>query len=420
MIKIQPEPLFFSLSLRYNPTKKGVIKGTKNLPNIEALNYRNFSPRNLEYDFYIKKTEELLTHNISKIQTKKIAIGLSGGTDSSLNALILSKNENIRLKLFCIGFGDENDEFEDARIIAKICNTDYKEIIITDIIKDLPKRIWEFGAPKSNLWPYYNFKLVQKLGAKATLSGEGGDELFGGYFFRYKKYLEKIPNTSFERAKRYVFGRPRDWIPNFEKMFGKKFKQNNFEVNSRKIIEFFEPSFNNNLPFLSQIFLADYNNKLRFDFEFVDSVFGKKEKIKIFSPFLQKNIINFATHIPNQFKISKHTSKMILRDILKKMGAPKRIYEKPKQGWGMNPSTIWKQGLDDKCERFLFNAKVVEDGWIEKKWVLETYKLIEKNINVNPEKTFPYINKIWDVLAFEIFYLQRILKQTNHGKISDW
>ena len=46
---------------------------------------------------------------------------------------------------------------------------------------------------------------------------------------------------------------------------------------------------------------------------------------------------------------------MILRDILKKIGAPKKIYEKPKQGWGMRPITIWNRGLDDKCERVLLD-----------------------------------------------------------------
>ncbi len=93
------------------------------------------------------------------------------------------------LKCFCIGFNDKDDEFDDARKVAKLVNCEYKEIIIEDVLQDLPLLIWKFNAPKSNLWPYYNLKAVKELGANTTLSGEGGDELFGGYYFRYKKYL---------------------------------------------------------------------------------------------------------------------------------------------------------------------------------------------------------------------------------------
>ena len=418
---INPTSLFLTLSLRYNPTKNSILSRQKNIPSLRALNSKNFSELPMDYNHCLKKTEEFLEKSISRISEKKIAIGLSGGTDSSLNALFASKSEKINLKLFCMGFGDSSDEFKDAEKIAKMCNADYHEIIIDDIVKDLPQRIWEFGSPKSNLWVYYNFKTVKKLGANATLSGEGGDELFGGYFFRYKKYLQNIPKTPFERAKRYVFSRPRDSISNYQSLFGKNIQNYKRTIlDSNVIISKFLPAFQNKLPFLSQIFLADYNYKLRFDFKMVDDIFAKNEKIKIYSPFLNKDLIHFATHIPNNFKLSKNTSKMILRDLLKKLGAPKSIYEKPKQGWGMKPTTIWKQGLDDKCERFLFDSYVVRDNWINKKWIKNTFNYIEKNKNSNPEKTYPYINKIWDVLSFEIFYIQKILNQSKHGNISNW
>ena len=418
---INPTSLFLTLSLRYNPTKNSILSRQKNIPSLRALNSNNFSELPMDYNYCLKKTEEFLEKSISEISEKKIAIGLSGGTDSSLNALLASKSEKINLKLFCMGFGDSSDEFKDAEKIAKMCNADYHEIIINDIVKDLPQRIWEFGSPKSNLWIYYNYKAVKKLGANSTISGEGGDELFGGYFFRYKKYLKNIPKTPFERANRYVFSRPRDSIKNSQNLFGKNIQNYKRTIlDNNKIISQFLPAFQNKLPFLSQIFLADYNYKLRFDFKMVDDVFAKNEKIKIYSPFLSKNLIHFATHIPNNFKFSKNTSKMILRDLLKKLGAPKSICEKPKQGWGMMPTTIWKQGLDDKCQRFLFDAYVVRDNWINKKWIKNTFNYIEKNKNSNPEKTYSYINKIWDVLSFEIFYTQKILTQSKHGNISNW
>lgn len=410
-----------NMNLRFNPTNQGILKNTKNIPDIPRLSDHDFKEKDLSYDLCIKKTEELLWKNISAIKSKKIAIGLSGGTDSSLNTILLSRKDDISLKLFSIGFGDSSDEFKDARIVAKLVNRECKEIILKDIIDDLPLMIWKFGSPKSNLWPYYNSKTVKDLGANATLSGEGGDELFGGYFFRYLKYLESIPKTPFGRAKRYLYARSRDWIPTQNKIFGKNFKNNQKLIYSSKdLISYFNPIFKNNLSFLNQIFLADFNYKLRYDFNFVDTVFANKEDVRIYSPFLKPNIIHFATHIPHKYKLGKNTSKMILRDLLKKLGAPKKIYEKPKQGWGMKPTTIWNNGLRERCERFLFDGMLVNKGWINKTWIKETHSFIEQNKSKVDGRVFPYINKIWDVLSFEIFYLQRILKESRSGKISGW
>lgn len=409
------------LNLRYNPTNKGILKGTQNKSNVSKLSCRDFLEKNLSYDICVNKTKEILEKNIKSIKNKKIAIGISGGTDSSINTLLLSQRDDISLKLFSIGFNDESDEFDDARIIAKLANCEYKELVLEDIITEMPEMVWKFGSPKSNLWPYYNFKTVRELGATATLSGEGGDELFGGYFFRYLNYLKIIPKTPFRKAERYLFSRTRDWIPTQAKLFGTQFKKNKKNsYTSKDLISFFIPTFDNKLNYLNQIFLADFNYKLRMDFNLVDTIFANKEKIQIHSPFLDKNIIQFATHIPYNYKLSKKTSKMILRDILKKIGAPKRIYEKSKQGWGMRPTTIWNRGLSDKCEKFLINGTLVRDGWINRQWLKETFQLIEKKKRSNSETVYPFINKMWDILGFEIFYIQRILNESKKAKISDW
>ena len=70
------------------------------MPDIPPLSYHDFTEHNLPYELCLKKTEEILTENISSIKIKKIAIGLSGGTDSSLNTLLLARNEKISLKCF--------------------------------------------------------------------------------------------------------------------------------------------------------------------------------------------------------------------------------------------------------------------------------------------------------------------------------
>src|SRR5579863_7511558 len=141
--------LFFYLSVRYNLTNTGVIKGTKNTPHLNKISAVDFTEWDLDYYYCVKKTENILRHNIYLIHDKKVAIGLSGGTDSSLNAILLSKNDKISLKCFCIGFNDADDEFDDARSVAQMVGCDYREIVIDDVVQDLPLQIWKFGAPKS-------------------------------------------------------------------------------------------------------------------------------------------------------------------------------------------------------------------------------------------------------------------------------
>jgi len=204
-------------------------------------------------------------------------------------------------------------------------------------------------------------------------------------------------------------------------MFGKRFiKGKKLIYTPNDLIKCFINPFQNNLSYLGQIFLADFNYKLRFDFNYVDTIFANTEKIKLESPFLQQNMIKFATHIPYRYKLSKKTSKMILRDILKKIGAPPQIYKKPKQGWGMRPTRVWKRGLDERCEKFLVDGNLVRDGWISSQWLKDAFTFIENKMNHNQEATYPWINKLWDILAFEIFYVQRILKESKNGVITNW
>ena len=86
----------------------------------------------------------------------------------------------------------------------------------------------------------------------------------------------------------------------------------------------------------------------------------------------------------------------------------------------MRPTTVWNRSLREKCEKFLLDGNLVRDEWIDKDWVKDTYNIIENKRKSKPESTYGYINKMWDLLAFEIFYIQKILKESKNGKIANW
>ena len=115
---------------------------------------------------------------------------LSGGLDTSAIVAFASKAVTQPLKTFCMGFGEETDELQDARLIAEHFGTDHHELIVDSSqgMRLYPKMIWHMEAPKYNLYPWFVCELVRKH-VTVCLSGNGGDEVFGGYVARYQKAL---------------------------------------------------------------------------------------------------------------------------------------------------------------------------------------------------------------------------------------
>ena len=115
-----------------------------------------------------------------------VGVLLSGGVDSGGLAALASRHAGEPLRTFSIGFEEEGfDELSRARLVAERYGTDHHELVLRpDAVELLPKLVEAFDEPfgDSSALPTY---LVSELAAsevKVALSGEGGDELFGGYY----------------------------------------------------------------------------------------------------------------------------------------------------------------------------------------------------------------------------------------------
>ena len=130
------------------------------------------------------------------------------------------------------------------------------------------------------------------------------------------------------------------------------------------------PYFDNPLSRLDQVFLADYNGKLLYNFNPVNTSIAKSFDIKLLTPLLNNNLISYGLTIPNQFKYdpTQNIGKLPLRDLLVKNQADSLI-SKEKLGFNVNTINLWKS-LDHKiCKEFLDNSRVVKDGWINNNWI---------------------------------------------------
>tara|TARA_B100000700_G_scaffold251183_1_gene282144 strand:- start:384 stop:2309 length:1926 start_codon:yes stop_codon:yes gene_type:complete len=358
----------------------------------------------------------------------EIGCFLSGGIDSSLVASIMSSVHNSSINTFSVGFDNvEFDESKKAREISKILGTNHNELILNekDIIGTIPDIVNAYDEPFSDSSQIPTF-LISKFASsklKVCLSGDGGDELFGGYnrylfVNKYWKYLELLPlmfRKNLSNLMQFLSPKTIDMLFNLIRykkydFYGDKIhkisnslKFNSFsEFNDYVLSDLHDhnnPLINSNIHKLN--LLNDntkYLNKVEIlmmnDLKFYlpDDILVKvdraamKNSLETRMPFLSKEIIDFAWQIPFDQKIKNNKSKYILKNLLKDY-IPEELIEKKKKGFAL-PLADW------------FRNDLYE-------WVDENLK--KNEINKFNIFNFNKVSKIWDE--------HKLNKKNNHSII---
>ena len=284
------------LTLRYDPSQE---------TSLPILNDSDFIPlKKLDSDFIEKTLTKSIETKFSSV--KNLTISLSGGVDSTLVLSYIRKIfPNLNINTISIKFADSTDETPIAKKISDYFEAKHEIISIENYLLELPRAIKIIGLP---FWDIHWYYIAKNAKSKSNFlaSGDGGDELFGGYTFRYSKFLSLVkPNSTYlEKIKAYLSCHERDWINKQEEIFTKKA---NFSWNN--INSIFKPFFDNKLSLLNQVFLADYNGKLLYNFSIVNNRINKYFGLKSLAPILEPELISYATHLAPEFK---YNSKKIL------------------------------------------------------------------------------------------------------------
>lgn len=381
------------LSLRYYPSLK---------TDTRKFSPSDFEPKeNLNYLDYIENS--ISTSIKNEISEEKISVALSGGVDSTLViALLRNALPDIKIHAISVKFADSVDETTIATNIANKFNAEHHIVPIENFLENLPKAISIIKMPFWDTHWYHMVKTAKQF-SKSLVSGDGGDELFGGYTFRYEKFLSRYDSTMspLQKTKLYLDCHERDWVPDQEVLFGEKAKFSWNDIHS-KIIRYFD----NSLSPIDQVFLADINGKLLYNWIPLNSKFHEYFDLKAITPILSKELIQFAPHLENSIKYNQkdNVGKLPLRKILAKHIDPNLITPN-KQGFSVNTANLWKSHGKKLCNYYLDNARIIQDGWINEEWVKKHFEKLENNLDVR------YVNKFLGLLACEIWYRIFITKE---------
>lgn len=396
---IDPKSIKNILTLRYNPTKESLLP---------KLGWKSFveKPAENPVDFVENLIVSKIKKSIKNSKKTKVSIALSSGVDSTLVLSLLKKScPDVSIQAISIKFADSTDESEYAANIARKFDVAHHIIYLENYLRELPAAIKIIKLPFWDLHWYYVVKKAKSLGY-SLVSGDGGDELFGGYTFRYEKFLSLTKNNSspLAKAQAYLKCHERDWVPDQQELFGEKA---NFSW--KEIYKQLLPYFDNPLPRLSQVFLADFNGKLLYNWMPLNTRFHSHFGVKPVTPILSKEMISFATHIPvaQKYDEEKNVGKLVLRKILQKYSLEKLMIKK-KQGFSVNTINLWKSFGYGLCDYYLHEARTIQNGLINKEWVGKHFRKDLDDIR--------YVNKFLGILALEIWYRIFVTKEMRSSK----
>jgi len=381
------------LTLRYDPLQD------THLPVLHSYDFTSSKKPDLTF------IENTLKNSIqTKLESaKNLTISLSGGIDSTLVLALIRKTfPDLKINAISIKFAHSTDETLMAKKIADFFEVEHEIIDIDNYLLELPAAISITGMPFWDIHWYYIAKNAKDK-SKFLASGDGGDELFGGYTFRYSKFLSltKPDSTPLEKIRAYLSCHERDWVPDQEKIFNSK---TNFSWKS--INSIFMPFFNNSLSPLNQVFLADYNGKLLYNFSIIGNKINQFFNLKPVAPILDPELISYASHLSpeSKYNLNKNKGKLPLRSLLSKHQCDSLV-SKEKLGFSVNTINLWNSIGKELCKLYLDNARIVEDGWINKEWI--SSHITKSDLDVK------YVNKFLGLLSLEIWYRLFITKEMN-------
>ncbi|OHA88984.1 MAG: asparagine synthase (glutamine-hydrolyzing) [Candidatus Zambryskibacteria bacterium RIFCSPHIGHO2_02_FULL_43_14] len=427
--EINDRAVFNYLSFQYNPLEETFFKNVFKLPPAhyiildletgvaEIKKYWQFEFKqnnNLDEKNTKNKILEVMKDSVTHHMIADVPIGsfLSGGIDSSIIATLMQKiRGEKKIETFTVGF-ESLSEGKEARETAEPLETLHREISVgaEEYFKVLPKAIWHFDEPiadPSAIGLYFLAREAAKH-VKVVLSGEGADELFGGYNIYLEPFarrwiswlprfiLQTLADLPF-RGRHYAgraLSKLEDWYIGNASVFNKKEVGRLWKGNMSRVTldSLYEKT--TSLSDSTKMQYIDINTWL------IGDILAKADKmtmahsLELRVPFLDIEVANLAATLPDRFKWRDGATKYLLRETFKKI-LPESVWRRKKLGF---PTPIRDWFTSDRTK--LYNT-ILENSYIRKH--MDTI-YIRKLINDHTSKLSDNSRKIYLLLMLAIWY----------------
>ena len=443
---IDPDAIEAFLAFNSIPAPYSIFKDVRKLPpghvlvreesgSVRLTRYSRPGPLPVRGDDEAELVEELRARLRDSVRAHLLAdvpvgVLLSGGVDSALLAALAAEATGEAVRTFTIGFEERSfDERADARRVAERYSTDHHELLVRpdpQLLLETLADVFDEPFADSSALPTY---LVSQLAAehvKVALSGEGGDELFGGYYTytadlladRFggiasiaRPLVERLPastaKASFDyKAKRFVRSAH---LPPLERHHGwKEIFSRDLRAELRGARSGFDPvdlyreryAETAGAPELARLQDVDFGIYL------VDDLLVKTDRASMANslearvPFLDSAITNFAFSLPTKHKVRGLSKKVLLRKAAEPL-LPREVVHGRKRGFSI-PAAAWLRGELEPFARATLSAETLRrQGFFEPAVVT---RLIDEHVAGVEDRS----RQLWGLLAFTLWHERHV------------
>lgn len=390
---------------------------------------------NISFEDAKAKTKALVYDSVDSRSIADVGLGtfLSGGVDSSIVSLCLSQTTDKKIDTFSIGFKKASyDETDKSRVVAKMLNSNHHEFIIDedDLKHNIHDILVNFDEPFSDTAALPTHLLSEKTRAHVTvaLTGDGGDEVFGGYNKYYigkmnKRYTSVVPKA----LHKIIAKLSNKYLINKDDTRGKRFQINKLlnAINYEGDFYWDIISLANTSNQLAEIMLPDYYDNNLFktykdvlgkekierltDFRLVDKILSLEggmlakvdrtsmlTSLECRAPFLNKSIWEFTNTLPESYLMKGWNKKYILKEAFRDE-FPENFLEKGKSGFG-SPTGDWlRQSLRKELESYIEPQLLKQQGIFNIEVIT---KLVNDHLESKKDSTF----RVWSYYCFQKWY----------------